>query len=495
VALSNFSVSDLPVDRVSPPAARRILVIDDEADIRESLELLLTAENYRVELAENATVGLQKFESNAYDLVLLDLMMPDRSGMEVLTDIRQRDTETPVFMLTAYGSVEVAVKALKLGANDYFSKPWDNEKLLIEIDHMIARGRLERENAQLKRALKQRYAFPNIVGKSNQMLKLLDEVAQVAPSRATILVTGETGTGKELIAKAIHAHSARADHAFVPVNSGSLPSDLLESILFGHVKGAFTGAIARQKGLFETANRGTIFFDEIGTISPEIQVKLLRVMQDREFLPLGSSESVKVDVRIIAATNADLKRQVDEGKFREDLYYRLNVINLDLPPLRDRKEDIPPLVEHFFTKYCRENEKFLNNEKLSVLSFEPDAVQILMEHTWPGNVRELENVVERAVVLANSGSVPAHVLPDYLQQIGGLKIRRDASGTLPSDASLFEMVADFERKTIVESLEEVNYSQTEAAERLHIPLSTLNQKIKRLNVEIRRKATTESERR
>jgi DNA-binding NtrC family response regulator len=495
VAFSNFSVSDLPVDRVAPPTARRILVIDDEADIRESLELLLTAENYRVELAENATVGLQKFESNAYDLVLLDLMMPDRSGMEVLTDIRQRDTETPVFMLTAYGSVEVAVKALKLGANDYFSKPWDNEKLLIEIDHMIARGRLERENAQLKRALKQRYAFPNIVGKSDQMLKLLDEVAQVAPSRATIRVTGETGTGKELIAKAIHAHSARVDHAFVPVNSGSLPSDLLESVLFGHVKGAFTGAIARQKGLFETANRGTIFFDEIGTISPEIQVKLLRVMQDREFLPLGSSESVKVDVRIIAATNADLKRQVEEGKFREDLYYRLNVINIELPPLRDRKDDIPLLVEHFFTKYCRENEKFLNSEKFSVLSFEPEAVQILMEHTWPGNVRELENVVERAVVLANSTSVPAHVLPDYLQQIGGLKIRRDASGTLPSDASLFEMVADFERKTIVESLEEVNYSQTEAAERLHIPLSTLNQKIKRLNVEIRRKTPAENERR
>jgi len=480
---------------VSPPTARRVLVIDDEADIRESLELLLTAENYHVELAENATVGLQKFESSAYDLILLDLMMPDRSGMEVLTEIRQRDIETPVFMLTAYGSVEVAVKALKLGANDYFAKPWDNEKLLIEIDHMIARGRLERENAQLKRALKQRYSFPNIVGKSNQMLKLLDEVAQVAPSRATILITGETGTGKELIAKAIHAHSARANHAFVPVNSGSLPSDLLESILFGHVKGAFTGAIARQKGLFETANQGTIFFDEIGTITPEIQVKLLRVMQDREFIPLGANESIKVDVRIIAATNADLKKQVDEGKFREDLYYRLNVINLDLPPLRDRKEDIPALVEHFFTKYCRENEKFLNSEKFSILSFEPDAIQILMDHTWPGNVRELENVVERAVVLTNADSVPAHVLPDYLQQIGGIKIRRDAAGTLPPDASLFEMVADFERKTIVESLEEVNYSQTEAAERLHIPLSTLNQKIKRLNVEIRRKANAESEKR
>jgi DNA-binding NtrC family response regulator len=483
---SNLNTADLAADRVSAPLKRRILVIDDEADIRESLELLLAGENYDVHLAENATAGMQKFESTPYDLVLLDLMMPDRSGMEVLADIRQRDSDTPVFMLTAYGSVEVAVRALKLGANDYFAKPWDNEKLLIEIDRMIVKGRLERENAQLKRALKQRYGFPNIVGKSNQMLRLLDEVAQVAPSRATILITGETGTGKELIAKAIHAHSARADQTFVPVNSGSLPSELLESILFGHVKGAFTGAIARQKGLFETANRGTIFFDEVGTVAPGIQVKLLRVMQDREFLPLGATENIRVDVRILAATNADLRRLVDEGKFREDLYYRLNVINLALPALRDRKEDIPHLVDFFFTKYCRENEKFLNNERISILSFEPDALQILMEHTWPGNVRELENVVERAVVLATTNSVPVHVLPDYLQHASGVKIRRDESGTLPPDASLFEMVADFERRKIMESLEAVNYSQTEAAERLHIPLSTLNQKIKRLSIEIRR---------
>jgi DNA-binding NtrC family response regulator len=483
---SNLNTADLAADRVSAPLKRRILVIDDEADIRESLELLLAGENYDVTLAENATAGMQKFESTPYDLVLLDLMMPDRSGMEVLADIRQRDSDTPVFMLTAYGSVEVAVRALKLGANDYFAKPWDNEKLLIEIDRMIVKGRLERENAQLKRALKQRYGFPNIVGKSNQMLRLLDEVAQVAPSRATILITGETGTGKELIAKAIHAHSARADQTFVPVNSGSLPSELLESILFGHVKGAFTGAVARQKGLFETANRGTIFFDEVGTVAPEIQVKLLRVMQDREFLPLGATENIRVDVRILAATNADLRRLVDEGKFREDLYYRLNVINLALPPLRERKEDIPHLVEFFFTKYCRENEKFLNNERISTLSFEPDALQILMEHIWPGNVRELENVVERAVVLATSSSVPVHVLPDHLQHASGLKIRRDESGTLPADASLFEMVADFERRKIIEALEAVNYSQTEAAERIHIPLSTLNQKIKRLSIEIRR---------
>jgi DNA-binding NtrC family response regulator len=482
-----FSNQELPADRVSPPERRRILVIDDEADIRESLELLLNGENYAVDLAENAGAGLQKFESGSYDLVLLDLMMPDRSGMDVLADIRQRDGETPVFMLTAYGSVEVAVRALKSGANDYFAKPWDNEKLLIEIDRMISKGHLERENTQLKRALKQRYAFPNIVGKSERMLRLLDQVAQVAPSRATILITGETGTGKELIAKAIHAHSARADQIFVPVNSGSFPSELLESILFGHVKGSFTGAIAHHKGLFETANRGTIFFDEVGTISPEIQVKLLRVLQDREFMPLGSNDSVRVDVRIIAATNADLKKQVDEGKFREDLYYRLNVINLNLPPLRDRKEDIPLLTQHFFTRYCRENEKFLNNDGESVLSFEPEAMQVLMEHAWPGNVCELENAVERAVVLTTSPSVPAHVLPDHLQQASGMRISRDHNGMLAPDASLFEIVADFERRKIIEALEGASYSQTDAAEALHIPLSTLNQKIKRLNIDVKRR--------
>ena len=478
----------LPADRVGPPERRRILVIDDEADIRESLELLLTSENYTVDLAENAATGLRKFDSGIHDLILLDLMMPDRSGMEVLAEIRQRDPETPIFMLTAYGSEEVAVRALKSGANDYFAKPWDNDKLLIEIDRMISKGRLERENTQLKRALKQRYAFPNIVGKSERMLRLLDQVAQVAPSRATILITGETGTGKELIAKAIHAHSARADHMFVPVNSGSLPSELLESILFGHVKGSFTGAIANRKGLFETANRGTIFFDEVGTIGPEIQVKLLRVLQDREFMPLGANENIRVDVRIIAATNADLKKLVEEGKFREDLYYRLNVINLSLPPLRDRKEDIPYLVEYFFLRYCQDNEKFLNSEGRSILSFEPEAMQMLMEHSWPGNVRELENVVERAVVLTTTPSVPAHVLPDSLQQAVGVRTR-DGDADLGADASLFEMVADFERRTIIDALERVNNSQTEAAEALKIPLSTLNQKIKRLAIEVKRRAS------
>src|SRR5499427_2501752 len=482
------AIANLPPDLVDARVSRgAILVIDDEPDIRESLEALLTGENYQVDLASNAAEGMKRLESSVYDLVLLDLMMPDKSGMQLLKEIRERDQETPIFMITAYGSVEVAVRALKQGANDYFSKPWDNEKLLIEIDRMISGRRLERENTELKRALRQRYSFPNIVGKSERMLKILDLVGQVSASRATILITGETGTGKELIANAIHAHSARNEHPFVPVHSGSVPPDLLESALFGHVKGAFTGAVTARKGYFETADRGTIFFDEIGTITLETQTKLLRVIQEREFMPLGSTETVKVDVRIVAATNADLKRLVEEGKFREDLYYRLNVINLALPPLRERKEDIPRLVDYFFTKYCRENEKFLDDQMRSRLSFEPEAMQILMDHAWPGNVRELENVIERAVVLASHTSVPADVLPEHLLEARGLRIRRDESGRLASDASLFEIVADFERRTILEKLDACDWSQTATAETFHIPLSTLNQKIKRLNIDVRRR--------
>jgi DNA-binding NtrC family response regulator len=466
----------------------KVLVVDDELDIREGLDTLLSLEGYSVELAVNGAEGVRKIESRAYDLVLLDLMMPDRSGMDVLRDVRQRDRETPIFMITAYGSVEAAVDALKLGANDYFSKPWDNEKLLIEIDRMISKRRLEYENTHLKRALKQRYSFPNIIGKSERMLRLLDLVGQVATSRSTILITGETGTGKELIAKAIHANSPRADKMFVPVNSGSLPADLLESTLFGHVKGAFTSAIQTKKGYFEVANHGTIFFDEIGTVGAETQAKLLRVIQEKEFIALGSTEAVRVDVRVLAATNEDLRKRVDEGTFREDLYYRLNVINVALPPLRERKEDIPALVSHFFTKYCRENEKFLDAQANSTLYFMPEVLQILMEHNWPGNVRELENAVERAVVLASEPAVPVDVLPDHLLQASGIRLRRGDGGPLPADASLFEIVADFERRVILERLEQFNGSQTEAAASLHVPLSTLNQKIKRLDIKIPKKS-------
>jgi DNA-binding NtrC family response regulator len=478
---------EMSAPQSSPVNKGKILVVDDELDIREGLELLLTSEGYGVELAQNGTEGLQKLEHRGYDLVLLDLMMPDLSGMDVLREVRGRDPETPIFMITAYGSVEAAVDALKLGANDYFSKPWDNEKLIIEIARMIDRRRLADENTQLKRALKQRYSFPNIIGKSERMVRLLDLVAQVAPSRSTILITGETGTGKELVAKAIHANSPRADQMFVAVNSGSLPPELLESTLFGHVKGAFTSAIQSKKGYFEVADRGTIFFDEIGTIGPETQIKLLRVIQEKEFTPLGATDPIKVDVRIVAATNADLHQLVREGKFREDLYYRLNVINIVLPPLRERKEDIPPLVEHFFTYYCRENAKFLDSSGRSVLRFQPDALQVLMEHSWPGNVRELENVVERAVVLASEAMVPLDVLPDALLQANGVRLNRGEGTPLPADASLFEIVNDYERKIIVERLEQCGWSQTETAEALHVPLSTLNQKIKRLDIKIKKK--------
>ncbi|HWR51615.1 MAG TPA: sigma-54 dependent transcriptional regulator [Bryobacteraceae bacterium] len=465
----------------------KILVIDDEPDIRESLEDFLSLEGYSIELASNATEGLEKIEAGHFDLVLLDLMMPDRSGMDVLHDLRERDRDTPVFMITAYGSIDTAVESLKAGATDFFQKPWNPEKLLVEIDRLISSRRLQRENRLLKRALKQRYSFPNIVGKSERMVKILDLVSQVASSRTNILITGETGTGKELIAKAIHANSTRAEQVFFAVNSGSLPPELLESTLFGHKKGSFTGAIASEKGYFEIANRGTIFFDEIGTLSMDMQAKLLRVIQEREFRPVGGAEVVRVDVRILAATNADLRKMVQEQRFREDLYYRLNVINLPLPPLRERKEDIPLLIEHFFTKYCEQETKFLDASNKSVLKFEPDAMQILMDHAWPGNVRELENVVERAVVLASQPIVTVDVFPDYLLQAGGMRIRRDESGSLAEDASLFEIVADFERHVIIERLEQSNWSQTEAAENLHIPLSTLNQKIKRLNIEIRKR--------
>jgi DNA-binding NtrC family response regulator len=480
---------EMTAPQISPSLVKgRVLVVDDELDIREGLYALLTMEGYSVDLASNGAEGLHQMESSAYDLVLLDLMMPDRSGMDVLREVRQRDRETPIFMITAYGSVEAAVSALKLGANDYFPKPWDNEKLLIEIDRMISKRQLESENVHLKRALKQRYSFPNIIGKSERMLRMLDLVGQVAHSRSTILITGETGTGKELIAKAIHANSPRADKMFVAVNSGSLPPDLLESTLFGHMKGAFTSALQTRKGYFEVANHGTIFFDEIGTISPEMQAKLLRVIQEKEFTPLGATDPVRVDVRILAATNDDLKKRVDEGSFREDLYYRLNVINIALPPLRERKEDIPALVSHFFNKYCRENEKFLDPESRSMLYFQPEVMQILLEHNWPGNVRELENVVERAVVLASDVAVPMEVLPDHLLQANGIRLRRSNGGGLPADASLFEIVADYERRIILERLEQFNGSQTEAAASLHVPLSTLNQKIKRLDIKIPKKS-------
>src|SRR5580765_5766614 len=307
-----------------------VLIIDDEVAIRESLETLLEFEGYSVESAETGEDGLARLNERTFDLVLLDFALPDRNGLEILADIRSRDSQRAVIMITAYGTLDNAVRAMQNGATNFIQKPWDNEKLLADVRAAVARRRVEEENEQLKRALKERYNFEHIVGKSDSMLKIFDLVGQVAPSRSTVLIQGESGTGKELIAKAIHSNSPRKDRAFVPVNTGSMPADLLESTLFGHVKGAFTSAIASKKGLFEVANGGTLFLDEIATMSLETQAKILRVLQDKKFMHLGGVRELQVDVRVIAATNLDLDVLVREGKFREDLFYRLNVITVDL---------------------------------------------------------------------------------------------------------------------------------------------------------------------
>ncbi len=455
-----------------------ILIIDDEAGIRESLETLLEFEGYSVESAETGEDGLSRLSERTFDLVLLDFALPDRNGLEILGDIRARDSQLAVIMITAYGTLDNAVRAMQKGATNFIQKPWDNEKLLADVRAAVVRRRMEEENEQLKRALKQRYSFEHIVGKADSMLKIFDLVGQVAPSRSTVLIQGESGTGKELIAKAIHANSPRKNHPFVPVNTGSMPADLLESTLFGHVKGAFTSAISSKKGLFEVADGGTIFLDEIGTMSLETQAKILRVVQDRKFMHLGGIHELQVDVRVIAATNIDLNVLVREGKFREDLYYRLNVITVDLPPLRSRGEDIPRLVGHFLEKFSRENAK-------PPIQISPEALRPLMDYGWPGNVRELENVIERAVVLCNGPSVGIELIPDHI-------VGRSLEGKMfehRPDASLFEIVEDCERRLIVGMLEKCNWNQTDAAERFHIPLSTLNQKIKRLNIEIRKKGS------
>ena len=456
-----------------------VLIIDDEEEIRESIELLLNSEGLTTHTAADGEAGLKKIEDNLYDVVLLDLMLPGKSGMEVQKDIKRIDPTLPVVIITAIGALETAVTAIKEGSFDYITKPWNNEKLLVIVNNAIKQRQLMSENLQLRRALKERFGYNNIIGKSEKILKVLDLVTQVAASRSTILIQGESGTGKELIAKAIHLKSQRAERTFVPVNSGSMPVDLLESTLFGHVRGAFTSAIASKKGLFEVADQGTIFFDEIGTISVETQAKLLRVIQEKEFMRLGGIDTIKVDARIIAATNVDLKRLVEDGRFREDLYYRLNVINIQLPPLRDRKEDIPALVEFFTKKYCEENGRPLYR-------FSSEALKVLMDYHWPGNVRELENVVERAVVLSQDEIIGRDLLPEAITSPSS-RFATFSSFPLTKDTSLFEVIDSFERRVIIEMLEQTAWSQTDAADNFRIPLSTLNQKIKRHGIEIKKK--------
>ncbi|HEV7784718.1 MAG TPA: sigma-54 dependent transcriptional regulator [Thermoanaerobaculia bacterium] len=450
-----------------------ILVLDDEEVLQDILTLLIRKDGHQPFSALSGEEGLALLEREEIDLVLLDLMLPGMHGMEVLREIRKNQPDVVVVVITAFSSIESAIDAMREGAFHYIPKPFKNEEVLLTVRKGLEQRRLTAENRSLKEQLRQRFAFDNIIGKSKPMQQVYDLIQLAAPSKSNIMVLGESGTGKELVAKAIHHHSRRAGGPFVTVNSGSMPADLLESNLFGHVRGAFTGAVASKKGLFEMADGGSVFFDEIGNIPLDTQAKLLRVIQEREFMRLGGLETIHVDVRIIAATNADLEAAVQQGQFREDLFYRLNVISVNLPPLRKRTEDIPLLAQHFLGQYARENEK-------TIRAISPPAMELLLDHHWPGNVRELENAIERAVVLSTGEELTEELLPSSVRQ-------RESSGLLPpslppNGISFKDVVSEYERQIIIRALQSCGGVQKRAAELLQVKPTTLHEMMKRLNI-------------
>src|SRR6187399_2454298 len=456
-----------------------VLVIDDEEIMREILEALLTREGYEVRLAANAAEGLELVRTMPFDAAIVDMMMPGMDGISTLDEIKKVDDDLPVLMITAFASVENAIAAMKRGAFHYVTKPFKNDEVLAVVRNALAQRRLVAENRVLRQNL-QHHAnrFGEIIGRSQRMRQVFDLIMQAAPSRTTILINGESGTGKELVARALHQNSSRADRAFITVNSGNLPPDLLESNLFGHVKGAFTGAVYPKKGLFELADKGTIFFDEIGNIPLETQAKLLRVIQEREFMRLGGIETIKVDVRIIAATNVDLQKMMSDGRFREDLYYRLHVITVQLPPLRERKDDIPLLVQHFLDKYGEENNR-------QGLELSAEALDLLVDYDWPGNVRELENVIERATVLSSGSRIGADLIPEHVRSSRSFQMPQFV--VPPEGISYRDAEASFQRGLIESALEAAGGVQKRAAELLHIKPTTLNEMIKRHDIRPRRK--------
>ncbi len=464
---------------VSTTRKGTILVIDDEEIMRDILGELLTREGYDIRLATNAAEGLELARSVPFDAAIVDMMMPGMDGISTLDELKKADDDLPVLMITAFASVENAIAAMKRGAYDYITKPFKNDEVLVVLRNALSQRRLVAENRALRQNLQARSnSFGEIIGRSSRMRQVFDLIIQAAPSRATILISGESGTGKELVARALHQNSTRADRAFVTVNSGNLPPDLLESNLFGHVKGAFTGAVYPKKGLFELADKGTIFFDEIGNIPVETQAKLLRVIQEREFMRLGGVETIKVDVRIIAATNVDLHRMMDDGRFREDLYYRLHVITVQLPPLRERRDDVPLLVQHFLEKYGEENQK-------KSLEITPEALDLLLDYDWPGNVRELENVIERAVVLATGPRLDVDLVPEHVRS--SKRFQMPQFIVPPEGIAFREVITDFEKRLIESTLEAAGGVQKRAAELLHIKPTTLNEMIKRHDIRPRRK--------
>lgn len=451
-----------------------IHVIDDEPIILEVLGELLTSEGYEVEISSSGEEALDKYSTQSFGLVLLDLLMPGMDGIEVLKKIKKIEPHAVIIIITAYPSVESAISAMKMGAFDYIQKPFKHDELLLTVKRAIEHKKLQEENIRLKEDLGRKFSFENIIGKSTGMKSIFEVIKAAAPSRSTILIQGESGTGKELVSRAIHQNSNRANLPFIIVNSGSLPPDLLESHLFGHVKGAFTGAVSDKKGLFEAADKGTIFFDEVSSLNPETQAKLLRVVQDQEFMMLGGTKTIKVDVRLITATNSDLEELIKQNKFRQDLFYRLNVIKIELPPLRERKEDIPILIKHFLDIYSKENKK-------EIEGITEDVMEILINYDWPGNIRELENLIERAIVLTKSKFITRKTLPPFLLSANEDSIILSSPN---NEFDLKEYIQIQQKKAIIRALKKTKGIQKNAARLLGVKPTTLNEMIKRLDIDL-----------
>jgi two-component system, NtrC family, response regulator PilR len=463
-------------------AKPRILIVDDEPSMREMLRIVLRRDGYDVTVAANGKQALDVLHRERVDLLLSDIRMPDLSGVDVLRAAREANRDLVAFMMTAFASTDTAVEAMRLGAVDYFTKPFSMDEMRLKVRQHLETLRIKQENVLLKRALDTSNEFCNIIGRSEAMLELFKMIETIAKTNSTVLITGESGTGKDLVARAVHYNSLRRERPFVALNCGGLPETLLESELFGHMRGAFTGADSNKKGLVEVAEHGTIFLDEIGEMNQTMQVKLLRVLQERRFRRLGGTEEVQADIRVIAATNQDLQKMVAEGRFREDLYYRINVIQVHLPPLRDRPEDVPLLAEHFLMKYSKAAEK-------SVHGISHEAMELLAAYAWPGNVRELENVIERAVALEQTPLVLAESLPMHLRaaRAGGATVSAalTPSGSFPDIAEGFDLEAQgeqFYRHYIALALERSGGVQTKAAELLGMSFRSFRYYAKKLNI-------------
>jgi two-component system response regulator PilR (NtrC family) len=435
----------------------RLLIIDDEESLLDFLSLLFLQEGYEVETAKNVEAGRRELARKSFDLVLCDVTMPDGSGLDLLREIKANEPSPPVIMMTAYTSTKTAIEAMKLGAADYVSKPFDVEELKIVAQKALERAELSRENVYLRRELEQKYTFNNIIGKSSRMQAIFSLVERIARTNSTVLINGESGTGKELIARAIHYSSPRANRRFLSINCGALPENLLESELFGHERGAFTGAVRDKKGLFQEADRGTLFLDEIGEMVPAMQVKLLRALQEKTVRKVGGTEEEQVDVRIIAATHQDLETRITTGEFREDLYYRINVLPIHLPPLRQRREDIPILVDFFLQKYCKQMD--LPARQISV-----EAMQMLESYDWPGNVRELENLIERLLALSHTDTITTRDLPAFL--LTSRKMQSDLIQLPDEGLDLEAYLEGIRTQLMQQAMERTDGVQTQAAELL-----------------------------